>query len=389
MSHLRLAILPDYPQEQWPSMDLCSEMLERNLSGRQDLCVRTLHPPYRRVLGNVPFLPSRNVDRVINRMRTYPHFVRRHVKDFDCFHVVDHSYSQLLNELPIGSTGVFCHDLDTFRCVLDPTSEPRPRWFRAMVRRILKGFEKAAILFHTTAAVRRQLLQHGLADESKLVQVRLGVAPEFSDKGSGTVIVHRNNATSDLDCSEHRPEIKVPDTFIFHVGSCIARKRIDVLLDVFAEVRRRMPGVRLIQAGGRFTEAQLAQIQRLGIADGVEQRHNLTRSQLADLYRAASAVLVTSEAEGFGLPVIEALACCAPVIASDIEPLREVGADAVTYCGVGDVHAWSRAVCGVLGSPSSAPSCEVRLHRAAQFSWRRHADTIAAAYLRLCAGVAV
>ena len=58
--------------------------------------------------------------------------------------------------------------------------------------------------------------------------------------------------------------------------------------------------------------------------------------------------MLPSDAEGFGLPIIEALACGAPVIASDLPVLREVGGDAVRYCAVGDVDAWSSAIVDVI-----------------------------------------
>ena len=93
-----------------------------------------------------------------------------------------------------------------------------------------------------------------------------------------------------------------------------------------------------------------------------------------------------SEAEGFGLPVIEALACGAAVVASDLPVLREVGGAAVTYRPVGDVPAWAEAVTRTLADPGAAPPREVRLAQAARYSWAEHARVIAAAYARLGGG---
>ena len=63
----------------------------------------------------------------------------------------------------------------------------------------------------------------------------------------------------------------------------------------------------------------------------------LDRATLAAVYRRSALVLLPSEREGFGLPVLEALACGTPVVASDIDALREVGGDAVRYCPAEDV----------------------------------------------------
>ncbi len=94
-------------------------------------------------------------------------------------------------------------------------------------------------------------------------------------------------------------------------------------------------------------------------------------------------MLLPSEAEGFGLPVVEALACGAPVIASDLPTLREVGGPAVVDAPVGDVPAWVERVRASLRDPSMLPARPERLARASRYSWAAQAKTIADAYLRL------
>jgi glycosyltransferase involved in cell wall biosynthesis len=94
-------------------------------------------------------------------------------------------------------------------------------------------------------------------------------------------------------------------------------------------------------------------------------------------------VLVTSDAEGFGLPVIEALACGAVVFASDIPVLREVGGDAIVPCRVGDPDHWAATVGRFLDGALSPPPREARLAQAAKFSWSRHARVILGAYQSL------
>ena len=81
-----------------------------------------------------------------------------------------------------------------------------------------------------------------------------------------------------------------------------------------------------------------------------------------------------SEREGFGLPLLESLACGTPVVASDIAALREVGGDVVTYCAVGDIDAWANAIgvllderaaaAGGVGHPSGTGRHSARTHSA-------------------------
>src|SRR5262249_2206286 len=123
---------------------------------------------------------ARNFDRVANRLRDYPRYLRAVSHQFDAFHIADHSYAALVHALPAARTGVFCHDLDAFRSILDPRGHRRPRWFRPMSRHILQGMQKAAIVFYTTDDVGRQIRRHGLIDPPRLVQAPLGVAAEFT-----------------------------------------------------------------------------------------------------------------------------------------------------------------------------------------------------------------
>src|SRR5438552_8013941 len=124
---------------------------------------------------------------MLNRLWDYPRHLPRRVDQFNLFHLCDHSYAQLAHVLPKDRSGVFCHDLDTFRCLLDPQREPRPRWFKAMARRILGGLQKAAVVFYSTTVVRRQIEAHALLDPCRLVQAPYGIAPEFRPAPSNGV----------------------------------------------------------------------------------------------------------------------------------------------------------------------------------------------------------
>jgi glycosyltransferase involved in cell wall biosynthesis len=169
-------------------------------------------------------------------------------------------------------------------------------------------------------------------------------------------------------------------SFLLHVGSCIARKRIDVLLEVFAKLKSHWPNLQLMQVGGEWTPDLWQQIKRLGISEAVHQRRGINRSMLAVLYRQAFAVLHPSEAEGFGLPVLEALACGAMVVASDIPVLREVGGPGVVYCPVANISSWVETCSRLLGDASAAPNRINRINQARRFSWENQASIILSAY---------
>ncbi|HTK75345.1 MAG TPA: glycosyltransferase [Gemmataceae bacterium] len=361
-------------------MDLCAEMLLAHLGSGSDDSLRPerICPTFRRRFTRLPIFGGRrsafNADRLFNRHCDFPSHLRRIQassprREFDAFHVVDHSYAQLVHALPADRTGVYLHDLDAFRSLLEPNREPRPRWFRLMMRRVLTGLQKAALVFYSTAAVRSQVELHGLLDPTRLVHAPYGVCPEFTPDELG------------------RPPGLPPEIdgrpFLLHVGSCNPRKRIDVLLDVFGAVRARLPDLRMVKVGGEWSDDQRRRIDRLGVSPAVRHLTGVDRPVLAALYRRAAAVLQPSEAEGFGIPVAEALACGAPVVASDLPVLREVGGDVAVYCPVADIPAWTDAVTRLIETPALAHIRPARVAHAARFSWVAQARTIADEYLRL------
>ncbi|MGH7177521.1 MAG: glycosyltransferase family 4 protein [Tepidisphaeraceae bacterium] len=354
-----LAVLHDFPEENWPSMDLAGEMLLAEL--QNDLCdfvrAERVVPRYRRLL-------SGNADRFINRFIHYPRHARRIRAHHDLFHIVDHSYAHLVHQLPGERTGVYCHDLDAFRCLFEPDADPRPQWFRAMSRRILRGMQKAAIVFHTTMTVREQIMRHGLVDARRLVHAPLGAAREFVPRPASAELPR--DIAAKLGGR----------AFVLHVGSCIPRKRIDVLVGAFARVAAEHRELMLVQVGGVWTNAQRRLIDQLHVVDRALQFRGLTRGELAELYRTAKCVLLTSDAEGFGLPVVEALACGAPVIASDIPAVREVAGDAVVFAAPGACDAFASRLSEVLRQPRHETDFALRLAQAARFSWGEHARMI-------------
>src|SRR5438445_5939713 len=287
---MRLAILCDLREESWPSMDLAAEMLWSHLQRNRlfDVQATRICPPMVRRFTRLPcasyFKAARNADRLVNRLGDYPKLVRSRARDFDCFHVCDHSYSHLIHELPPDRTGVYCHDLDTFRCLLDPQSERRPAWFRAMTRRILTGLQKAAVVFCSTFLTLRRIVQLVLVVQDRVVHAPYGISPEFSPEG---------DETNDLSILREFGQ-RLP--FVLHVGSCIPRKRIDVLLDVFAAARARHSQLMLVQVGGHWSPEQARQIERLRLAAAIRQVRGLDRRTLAALYRRAALILLPSPA---------------------------------------------------------------------------------------------
>jgi glycosyltransferase involved in cell wall biosynthesis len=378
---IRVAVCPDFREERWPSMDRVADELLRALAReyRGTVAAVSVVPPfrYRAMRVSSGHLAS-NADRGMNRLFDYPAHVGRLVHDFDLFHVMDHSYAQLVHRLPADRTIVTCHDLDTFRSVLDPGAEPRSLAFRVMTRHILNGLRRAAYVTCDTAVVRDELVDWGVVQPERVVVVPVGVSAAFTEEGSARGQAQAEQLVPTLPGSVD----------LLHVGSVADRKRLDVLIGCCAELRRQVPGLRLVRVGGRLSDDQAALAQSLGCTDVIVSVPAVDDETLAALYRRAAVVLLPSEREGFGLPVIEALACGTPVVASNLPVLREVGGRAAEYCPVGDVPAWVRSTLALLDERRTAPDRWTARRAqgtfwAGRYSWSRFADRMAALYLEL------
>lgn len=365
-------------------MDLVAQILWGKLKAghAREIEAVMVRPAFRRRFTHAKAMRSTaamfTADRILNRFIDYPLALRRCRNQFDIFHLTDHSYSHLVHHLPGPRTVVTCHDLDSFRCILEPALERRSLPFRMMTQRIVAGLRKAVAVACDSEATRLQLSRFQLVPAERTTTILNGVEEIFT-----TAAAEDGDGEAERLIGPVRPEA----IEILHVGSTIPRKRIDVLLQVFGGIRKRFPAARLIRVSGPFTASQNALLRQLGLEDATTVLPFIPAGTLAGLYRRAALVLITSEAEGFGLPVVEAMACGAAIVASDIPALREVGGDAALFAKAGDVDAMVGLALEVLRgrNADTAPALRQReraIANAARFSWTEYAQQYAALYQR-------
>ena len=383
MNRLRVAIVCDFAEEQWASMQLVAMMLLDHM--RREHCgefaVTAIQPHFIRTFSRCRNAPNSlfNVDRFLNRFVYYPALLRSVRDDFDVFHIIDHSYSHLVSELPASRTIVTCHDLDTFRCLLQPEVEPRSRPFRAMVRRILKGLGRAARVCAVSDSTRKALLTHRLVSPDVVMTIPNGVHPVCSPLPDAA-------GDPNLQAIFERPSEGAID--LLHVGNNISRKRLDLVLNILARLREVFPGTRLLRVGGPLTCAQTSLAAQLGVTDSVFTFPFVGVHTLAAIYRRATLLLMPSDAEGFGLPAIEAMACGTPALLSDLPALREVAGDAAEYAMPGNLSAWVSAAISLLEERMNAPGrWSLRrvagIERSRCFSWSKTAALTSRLYHEL------
>jgi glycosyltransferase involved in cell wall biosynthesis len=386
MKPIRVGLICDLREEGWHSMDLIADMLLQTIpqvSGGH-IAITSLRPPMTRRWTRLPLVGQNArahlADRLTGRLWDYPRWLASRVDDFDLFHIVDHSYAHLVPMLPRDRTIVTCNDTDAIRAALPGGVRFGPS--RLLASRILEGLGGAAHITCISRATRADLLASQRVASDRVSVSYLGAHPSCSP-----VAHERWDAEIDQQLGPRGADI-------LHVGSTIPRKRIDVVLEMLAGLRESAASVRLIRVGGPLTLTQRSLAERLGVADLIFELPFLERPALAAVYRRSAIVVLPSDREGFGLPVIEAMACGTAVVASDIDALREIGGSAATYCAPGDVRSWVDTVAGLLHERTADPSrWQARhfacLEAAARFDWNTYAADMAKLYLRIAAPVAI
>jgi glycosyltransferase involved in cell wall biosynthesis len=179
----------------------------------------------------------------------------------------------------------------------------------------------------------------------------------------------------------------LPRRYFLYLGTLEPRKNLEVLVRAFAAWRSAAgPAageVKLVLAGGKgwYYDTIFAQVAALGLAEAVIFPGFLPAAELPDWYAGAELFVYPSVLEGFGLPVLEAMACGAPVICSQAAGLLEVAGDAALTFPAGDEAALAAALHSLSQNSAQADHLRERgLARAAIFSWTQAAAQTLAVY---------
>ncbi len=231
---------------------------------------------------------------------------------------------------------------------LSPWTMPAPASARVRQRAGWLLRLRVPTLVHTpTEAVRQEVIEYFGWPEDRVVAVSLAAASTF------------------------RPVRQAATPYLLYLGTIEERKNVEVLVEMQQLLRREGVEIPLHLIG------QLREGYRLPQGEGVHYLGVMPEDRLAGWLSGATAVLCPSRYEGFGLPVLEAMQCGAPVLASPIAAHREVGGDAILYAH--EAAEWAARVKQVMKEPEWDEKGQAR---AAAFSWQKTAQAMRALYER-------
>ena len=189
-----------------------------------------------------------------------------------------------------------------------------------------------------------------------------------------------------------REKYHIASPFFLFVGALEPRKNLPCLLRAFSLFLKASQGgeqYRLVLAGpGGPAFAELQQItHQLGISEQVRFLGYVTDDDIPSLYSAADAFVFPSLGEGFGLPIVEAMACGTPVVTSNVSSIPEVAGDAAVLVDPEDVQALARAMERVVFDDDLRRQLVKKgMERAALFTWPRAAQETEQLYAMVCNG---
>ncbi len=177
----------------------------------------------------------------------------------------------------------------------------------------------------------------------------------------------------------HRPSgLVLPDRYILHVGAQRPHKNQRVLVEAMSVLRVGHPDLGLVLVGQpdrRIPDEIGKLVKALEVGDLVYRYTGVQDGALLDLYGNAAVFAYPSLVEGFGMPVLEAMAAGLPVVASDAEAIREVAGDGAIIAPAQATAAWVRALDQVLTSPRLRRELRERAQAvAAGRTWVRSAE---------------
>jgi len=258
---------------------------------------------------------------------------------------------------------VAIHDLATF-AGYDPFAELKwGFWDRIINFIIIKAAVRADVIVTFSQFTKREILKYLGCPENKVRVIYEGVGNEFV----------------------YRPAKKT-GTDILYLGSEEPRKNVEVLIRAFALMKQKNSKLRLIKAGKSRWDISRAKIKALIKSLGLEQDVIFKEyvDDVVSVYNAADVFVFPSRYEGFGLPVLEAMACGLPVVCSNAASLPELVGDAAVMFDPDNEVELAEKTLEVINSPEKQTRMRERgLERAKLFNWEKHAGAMLDLYQEL------
>ncbi len=236
-------------------------------------------------------------------------------------------------------------------------------WYAFLFRRLSRT---ATHLLAVSEYTKAQLVRHLGVEGDRITVVPNGVAPTL-------------RPTTTLEAARTGAALALPSRrYLLSVSSLEARKNLKTVLEAWRVAQRTLPANIWLVLAGAAADASVFGRQQIGpVPPRVHFTGYVAEEHLAGLYSGASLFLFPSLAEGFGLPLLEAMSCGVRAISSDRTSLPEVGGEAAVYVDPLDVRDLAEAIVRTLPNECAAAApYRPGLRQAARFNWDESARRV-------------
>src|SRR5439155_15051270 len=219
----------------------------------------------------------------------------------------------------------------------------------------------------------------------RLAVIPEGVSEEFFKGGMRSAECEMISESAIRNTSSNIPHSAVCNPYFLWAGSLNPRKNLARVIDAFEQVAPEVPHHLVITGGsGWDSDKTLARIRSSPLAARIHLCGHVSDEDLRTLYHGASGFLYVSLMEGFGLPILEAMACGCPVITSNVSSMPEVAGDAAFLVNPLDTNEIAEAIHCVATDPVFARGLSARGRaRPQEFHWDSCALAVAEIYQRV------
>ncbi|MEM6910838.1 MAG: glycosyltransferase family 1 protein [Verrucomicrobiota bacterium] len=292
--------------------------------------------------------------RAWSRYVSYPWVISRRAASVDVVHILDHSSAHLLPRIDRSTVSVVTvHDLIPLEDFSGMTPGQAQRF-----RRQMKLLRRADALIAVSKFTKREVIRL-LGISGERIHVVPNGGPQVEQLMDRGALLAEGGAVQ-----------------LLSVGSCLPRKNLKILPAVIDGLRSRGVNAELIRVGERMPEA----LRREFPAGSLEERGFLSDDELEKAYREIPFVIIPSRAEGFGLPVLEAMARGSVVVASSSTSLPEAGGGSALYFHPDSPKEAIRCVEHAMKPEVYAILQKAGWERAKVFSWKQHWEGCAKVY---------
>lgn len=259
--------------------------------------------------------------------------------------------------------------------------EPQEKFGKLVARYLYKGIPMAKHIICISEYTKKVLQNVYHISDEKITVIPLGVGEYFKPI---------ENVRQSIGYQEFLEQNNLPKDarIILYVGSDHPRKNLNVLAEVFANVKKNVPNTYLVKVGAPGLVSGRLEFQNklseLGVGDSVRFIENTADEKLAMIYALADVFIFPSLYEGFGVPPLEAMACGCPVVSSNATSLPEVVGNAGPMHDPADVAGFTTSVLRVLTDANYAAELRQKgLERNKLFSWEGIAMRTAEVYRKM------